>query len=76
MNEWSLYGLGNSVHPLHLHVFHMQIIDYECVEDSANCDKATMDQWLHVGDWRDVFPTFEGRIRVRLSQIPPTHTGF
>jgi hypothetical protein len=66
VNEWSLYGLGNSKHPLHLHVFHMQIVEYECVYGSSNCDKATMDEWIRVGDWRDVLPTFEGRIKTRF----------
>jgi FtsP/CotA-like multicopper oxidase with cupredoxin domain len=66
VNEWSLYGLGNSKHPLHLHVHHMQIIAFECVDGSSNCDISDMEDWMQVGEWRDVFPTFEAKLTVRF----------
>jgi hypothetical protein len=48
VNEWSLYGLGNSKHPLHLHVHHMQVVSYECVPGSSVCTSAEMDEWIQV----------------------------
>lgn len=72
VNEWSIYGLGNSKHPLHLHVHHMQIVGYDCVSGSPNCatsgdtDEKNIGNWVQVGEWRDIFPTFEGRITVRF----------
>ena len=66
MNEWKLYGLGKSTHPLHLHVHHMQIISATCVAGSANCDQALLDAWVSPGEWRDVFPTFEAELTVRF----------
>jgi hypothetical protein len=72
INEWSLYGLGKAKHPLHLHVHHMQIVDYECVSGSNDCTDAEMDEWIQVGEWRDVFPTFAGKVttRFRVTDFP------
>ena len=63
VNEWSLYGLGNDKHPLHLHVHHMQIVAFECGSDDALCSDVA--EWFTVGEYRDVLPTFAGKMTVR-----------
>lgn len=63
INEWKIYGLGKSVHPLHLHVNHMQIVDF------TYTDTAEVDGWedaMAIGQWRDTVPTFDGELTVRF----------
>lgn len=55
---------GNDKHPLHLHVHHMQIVAFECVSGSDLCDDWA--DWITIGEWRDVVPTFEGKLTVRF----------
>lgn len=71
VNEWRLYGQqGRGNHPLHLHVHHFQVVKYECAPGSTTCSETgkddSIDKWLQIGEWRDILPTFEGRITVRF----------
>lgn len=63
LNEWSIYGLGNSRHPLHIHVNHFQVIAFE--EDDSDWSHGT-DQWFQPGQWRDTIPAFEGKLTIRF----------
>jgi len=63
VNEWSLYGLGNSHHPLHIHVNHFQIVSFE--EDGTSDSQGTSAYFLP-GQWRDTIPSFQGKLTFRF----------
>lgn len=63
INEWTIYGVGTVVHPLHLHVNHMQIINFTY---AGTEDIEVWEQAMAIGQWRDTVPTFNGELTVRF----------
>jgi FtsP/CotA-like multicopper oxidase with cupredoxin domain len=57
--EWTLYGAGNTPHPLHIHVNHYQIQSYSGTD-------AVLNHWVHAGDWRDTIPVLDGTLKIRF----------
>jgi FtsP/CotA-like multicopper oxidase with cupredoxin domain len=58
VQEWSIVGLGNQLHPYHQHVNHFQIVG--CETNVGN------GQVWAIGEWRDVFPAFDGVCKIRF----------
>ena len=63
INEWTIYGMGNDQHPIHVHVHHMQVISF-VGDDSANA--LGHEEFYLPGQWRDTLPAFQGVLTVRF----------
>ena len=67
-NEWNIYGPSHpNAHTLHVHVNHMQIVNFECIDN--DCEAHGVEdwaEWFQIGDWRDTLPAFPGRLTVRF----------
>ena len=55
--DLELWGRGVSTHPMHIHVSHFQIAEYQ---------SKTAPYYGAIGEWRDTWPATEGRSTLRM----------
>jgi len=55
VNQWAIYGMGNDQHPMHIHVNHFQVIEF----DGDGENSAGHEKFFLPGQWRDTIPAFE-----------------
>ena len=59
-----IYGRGRTPHPIHMHVFPMQLISY--VGEGSGLDDFTSSGFGVMGDWRDTIPAMAGKFHLRF----------
>ena len=69
LNEFTVYGLGNEPHPMHIHVNHFQVVAYT----PNTGGQALADYSMVLGEWRDTIPALDGVFRIRF--VANTYAG-